>query len=561
MTMLAKPRALLASPDARRMVMLAAAGFLFAFLLHGGTYVIDAKWRHSGSSWLWAGVSPAYGHHEGSIHLMIAGAGNVPHNWYGIGQQLLYIPFDVLFYNLFPELGPAARALHESAVALTLFPLLLAAGLVSLMGLLRAVGFGPVVAFWSCVLVMVGCSLTAQTSNGLETAEELLYLSAGCWAVVRLCRGPSRLCQGTLLVAVTMAILLRLPHLAYVAGIAGLGWALHRHSSSAARSGIGGTITSANVWRWAAVLVAATIVGLVVDRWFHFARFGEWTGTYIKLAEESTQRPPLNLPEGFYFSFPWQTGLLLQLAGPSKGLLLYEPLLTLCLLCLMAIRWRGGGVWSHRPALRRRQLAVVAAMAAIMLPQLVFYASYVFTFSLGHWGNRFVQAPATIATAVLLARLLELCVGARPRLVWILAPGLVVCSLATPLSTYYPSHVDVFGYKVFDLFSDAKNDSEILYEVRGEHPFAFHLGRRAVMVSHQWTGWPPLARVGAMPPGYLTPNYWPWQARLNIWSGVLSPGVLAALPAVWGFGWMIFIALLGGAAWNDFRRHRRAPAP
>lgn len=373
--------------------MLALVAIGLSLLRTDGQMGIDAQMRAASARWLWGGVSVDSGVPDPLVNLMLLeGVGGRPHAWFGIGQQLLFVPFDVLYYNIaqaVPAMG--TDAMRTMWLSLTVFPLVVAAACVAMFAMLVSLGRSPRGAYWATLIVLVGSAFHHHTLEGFEVGEEVAYLALAIASWGALTRGWSGGAAVGLVVGATMPILLRLPHVSYALGMMAALLVLPAGPTTA----VDRARLRSIVW----LVGAAIVLGLGIDRAFHWVRFGEWTTTYIMKADVQLARAAGNeaLQPGFLFSGSVVGGLIAQLVSLNKGVVFYSPLVWVGALCLL----HGGRLESKVAA----PAAVAVALAFAM--ETVFYAPYVFTFDTNWWGNRFTEAPIVVLTAMFVGAYLD----------------------------------------------------------------------------------------------------------------------------------------------------------
>lgn len=378
-------------PVWRRAALLALVAVGYSLLRTDGSVGIDAFVRAASARWLWAGVSVDVGLPPSIANLMLLeGADGRPHAWFGIGQQLLVVPFDVLYYNL-AAVVPALAAddMRVLFLSLTVFPLVVAAACVALFAMLVSLGRSTRAAWWATVVVLVGSAFHHHTLEGFEVGEEVAYLALGVGSMAVLARGWSAWGAVGLVVGAAMPILLRLPHVSYALGLMAVAVVMAWRGDAEARGR----------WRRALWLLGVGVVlGLTVDRVFHAVRFGEWTTTYIMKADVQLARVAGNeaLQPGFLFSGSPVGGFVAQLVSLNKGVVFYSPLVWVAALLAASGRW-----------MDREAAAAAVAVALAFAMETAFYAPYVFTFDTNWWGNRFTEAPVVVLTAMLVAAWLD----------------------------------------------------------------------------------------------------------------------------------------------------------
>ena len=129
-------------------------------------------------------------------------------------------------------------------------------------------------------------------------------------------------------------------------------------------------------------------VFLVVDRLYQFYRFGSITHTYIPLFAQEQRRLDSSLPPDFPWSAPFQVGFLGALSKPEKSVFLFDPLLILAIVLLVAL-------WKRlRPEVR----AYGVTTLLLLLGYISFYARYTYWSGDFAWGDRYVSTAVELAT-------------------------------------------------------------------------------------------------------------------------------------------------------------------
>ena len=126
----------------------------------------------------------------------------------------------------------------------------------------------------------------------------------------------------------------------------------------------------------------------LLDRLYQYHRFGSVLNTYVTVVgREARQRNPL-LPANYPFETPFHVGFFGALFSRQKSIFLFDPLLILMLL-MVFFTW-------HRfsPAVR----AYVIASAVMLFAYLCFYARYTVWSGDFAWGDRYVSTAAELAS-------------------------------------------------------------------------------------------------------------------------------------------------------------------
>jgi hypothetical protein len=313
--------------------------------------------------------------------------------WYGLGQSLYLLPFDVAASKLVrmahvPE--RLERRVRIGLVAVVAFSVI--AGLVLLASYfaLRELGFSEDVAVLGTLGLQFLTGHLAYTQINQENSQLLLL---DLLALGLLARWARRGGVVNVLLAATSsgaALLIRLPAVLDAA-------ALLLFGAAAARSVDTLGWRSRRIWSLMGVAVPILLLFVGIDRWYQWYRFGSpWT-TYIHLFGERLKAADPTLAASFPFDHPFWPGFLGPLLDPQRSILLLEPMAVLAF-ALLLLRWR-----SARAPVR----LAVAALAGLFVAIAAFYARYYDWPGASAWGDRFITAPIHAASLVGLAWLID----------------------------------------------------------------------------------------------------------------------------------------------------------
>jgi hypothetical protein len=358
--------------SSRERFLLILVALATAFLVSGGSFVsVDTARRLQVTHWMWRGapqVTP-----EDADSFGYPGRNGVPQAWYGAGQSLLLLPFDVATHAAMSVLPPQSEAWRTKSEAL---PLSLALnGLVAAIALLAArrllaeLGFSPPQARAAALALLFATTFLHYTQ---ESQENNLLLACQLSALVVLCRWHRAE---------------KLRHSALAGAILGFGL-LTRLTFSLDIAAV--LLFALFAWRRQALrLLPGLALGLApfvfLDRAYQFLRFGSWFSVYLPLKH------------GPAFNGDAVTGLLGPFFSPDNSIFLFDPLFTVGIVAL-AFAW---------PRLSGVQRAFLLAQLALLVLIVGFYCTY-FTYSGEEsWGDRYTTPPvqllAMLAVPFLLA--------------------------------------------------------------------------------------------------------------------------------------------------------------
>lgn len=339
----------------------------------------------------------------------IHGRGGKLYDWYGIGQPLLMLPFDIIgtgisklpiFADYGGDTDPTVRNIFVTYSVNTLLSVVTALACYRFLLLL---GF-DVPQSIAGVLALLFCTTHLHyTQNMMENNYIFLLTMTGfCFQYEWLRSGSRR------------ALLIG-------SGALGLNL-LTRLTSGLDLIAVSGFLLLVlwfeNSWRekfWARCLEYLKIalpvyaVFLLFDRLYQFYRFGNWTTTYVHYftLEHRFQDPALPA------KYPWETrfhvGFLGPLISPQKSIFLFDPLIVLTIV-LTLIAWKRLG-----PSVK----AYVIAAFALVLGYICLYARYTVWSGNFAWGDRYVSTAAEMAGFISVPLLLKFRVQLG-RAVWVL---------------------------------------------------------------------------------------------------------------------------------------------
>jgi hypothetical protein len=379
----------------------------------GNFGTVDTTYRLQAERWIRLGEPPV---RRAAIEagFGLTGRNGVVHPWYGVGQSLVLLPFDLVVDTAATPMlrrygldGEKQRQARELLIAFPMQAVLTAALLLLARALLAGLGFSPFAAVAGAVSLLFATTCLQYVQCAEE--NELLLVLALC-ALVSIGRweATGRWRWAALAgAACGFAVLVRLPSLLEAAVFAGFALA-----------------AGGNRKRFLAAYLAPVAAAILVDRWYQWLRFGEWSTTYMSVFARQA-RPP-GAPESFPFSYPFAKGFVGSFLSPDKSVILFDPLLAV--VAVVAV-WRWGAV-------NRRVGAALVAFAALLLLYDAFYARYFDFGGDAAWGHRFLTLPVQLL-ALFAAPLLLQMYGRLPRVAW--AVLLLAIALQALSTTMVPS--------------------------------------------------------------------------------------------------------------------------
>ncbi len=348
--------------------------------------VSDSYRRFLVAGWIAGGLDP-----QG----FLPGVDNVKHQWWGIGQSVLFAPFDRIFLLL----GAATPDSRFILTAWLLFPLINGSVFAVAWYALRELGFTCRKSTMGIVIFILTTTILFHFQNNQENP---MMLSCALGTIVAICRWDKTRSLAWLNLACALQawnVIVRIPNLAFVLPLFGLpflGRILDRTRQTEWRKEIRDLLTLS------AFAIPWTLFALFVDRWWHWLRFGTWSGTGYSIAQKWAMETFNDLPPGYPYSVRFIDGFVGHLFSPAKGVFFYEPLVGLVI-----------AFWFVRKATappKMKGLVIISVVA--ILGSMIGLARLAGWNSEPNWGPRHVATPC---------HLLELGLGAwlvsnvRPR--------------------------------------------------------------------------------------------------------------------------------------------------
>lgn len=363
--------------------LLALLGVLVAIAVSSGSFnSVDTVRRYQVTRWLWAGEPQVITTNDPDFG--VYGRGGERFAWYGIGQSLIMLPFDLagsagvsVLTNIRDLDDDLRKRVRIGVVAVCLSALTASVAVVAAFELLVCIGFTIVsakrgaVAFLFCTTfltytqtvmennLIVALTLCAAVLilKGLDVRSKRYFVVAGA------CMGFNLLVRLTTLLDVSALVL-------FAVLIIGC------HDSRLLHQ-------RATLVRLSITLGATLACFLAIERIYHYIRFEGVTGTYIGLWGKQMRVLNPALPPSFPFTTPFWAGFLGAWVSPLRSVLIYDPLLAVSIVAVVC-SWRRLSPCSR---------AYFAAMSCLLIAYVSFYATYYDWGGTTFWGDRFVVGP------------------------------------------------------------------------------------------------------------------------------------------------------------------------
>ena len=430
--------------------LLALAAALIAFVVQSGELgSADTTHRLQSTHSFWTSEPPVFQNEypEFGVH----GRNGSLQSWYGIGQSVLMLPFDILGtyiqdLHVFDRYGDTDPTVRDIVVVFLTQMLINVLTALVCFRLLRQFSFSVNQSIAGVLALLAATTHLHYAQNMMENNYICLLTLAGfCFEYAWLQTGSRRaLVIGT--GALGLNLLTRLTTgLDLLAGVLFVLLVLWL-------DGVRGHPFRERCRKYALVAVPVFCVFGFLDRLYQFYRFGSWTNTYAGLvAKETIARDP-NLPRNWPWTTPWHEGVLGALFAPEKSIFLFDPLIVLALV-LVALHWR-----RLSPPAR----AYFIASTIMLLAYLSFYARYFAWAGDFAWGDRYVSTAVDLVALLAIPLLLKYRKEAG-RTIWSFGIALLCASIVVEIASlmfWLPLEIyqeETFGHPTFVIALRMKN--------------------------------------------------------------------------------------------------------
>jgi len=377
------------------LVLLCIAAGLLAFVVQSGELgTADTMHRLQTTHWLWTSEPQVFPNEypEFGLH----GRGGRLYSWYGIGQSLLMLPFDLVGtwiarWRIFSGYGddPAVRSIVVSYGTSILVNVLTA--LVSFR-LLRQLRFSAREVVLGVLALMFCTTHLHYTQNMMENNYIMLLTLTGFSFQYEWLRTGSKWTLFCGSAAFGLNLLTRLTTgLDLIAGGVFILLVLWFER-----------VRTGELWQrllaYCKIAVPVYAFFLLVDRMYQFYRFGSFTNTYVSLFAKEQRLADPTLPVNFPWSTPFHEGFLGPLLKPEKSIFLFDPLLIVVMMLLLVL-WK-------RLSPEVRAYGVTSLL--LLLGYISFYARYTYWAGDFAWGDRYVSTSVELAALLAVPLLLQL---------------------------------------------------------------------------------------------------------------------------------------------------------
>jgi hypothetical protein len=410
----------------------------------------------------------------------VHGRGGKLYDWYGVGQPLLMLPFDIVGTGIsklpiFRDYGDSDPTVRNIFVTYSVNILISVLTALVCYRFLLLLGF-EVAQSVAGVLALLFCTTHLHyTQNMMENNYICLLTLTGFCFQYEWLRSESR---RALLIgsgALGLNLLTRLTtglDLMAVAGFLVLVLWLDRQRWPADSHGQPGDRTrvvehsSTAIFRkrlvtYFKVALPIYCIFFFFDRLYQFYRFGNWTTTYVHYftIEHRLQDP--TLPSKYPWETPFHVGFFGALFSPEKSIFLFDPLIVLTIAVAL---------WGWK-RFNSSQKAYVIATLTLVFAYICLHARYTVWNGNFAWGDRYVSTAAQMAAFISIPLMLK-SRAELGRAVWALGVLLITASIVIQLASlafWVPLEI----YQIEDL------GSQFVIWLRFKNIVAFALGKMA----------------------------------------------------------------------------------
>jgi len=401
--------------------LLAVVAFLAAVLVQSGDLgSSDTAHRLQATHSFWTSEPAVFpdDYPEFGLH----GRGGKLYGWYGIGQSLLMLPFDVM--GAYLERLPVLSHYREDP---SIRGIVVAYGTNALVSVLTALVCFRLLRWFDFtvnqaiagVLALFFCTTHLHyTQNMMENNYIMLLTLTGLAFQYQWLRSGNRRALLIGSAALGLNLLTRLTTGMDLVAVGGflllVSWF----------TGVRGRALLERIVAYLRVAVPVYAVFILLDRIYEFYRFGSFFNTYIGVFAREQRMLNPELPSNYPFETPFHVGFFGALFQPEKSIFLFDPLLVLTALVAILL-WK-----RFRPEIK----AYLSAFTLLLLAYICFYARYTVWNGDFAWGDRYVSTAAELVAFISVPLLLQH--GAHVgRFVRALGMALVAASAAIQLAS------------------------------------------------------------------------------------------------------------------------------
>jgi hypothetical protein len=397
------------------------AGLLALAVQSGELGSADTMYRLQVAHSFWTSDPPVFPNQypEFGVH----GRGGKLYDWYGIGQPLLLLPFDVVGTGIaklpifadYDDSDPTVRDIFISFTVNALINILTA---LICFRFLASLGF-DLRQSAAGVLALLFCTTHLHyTQNMMENNYILLLTLIGFTCQYQWLDQGSKRALAIGSAALGLNLLTRLTTVLDL-----IAAALFLLVCLYARRARRGEYWSRLV-DYVRVSGPIYLIFIFCDRLYQFHRFGNWTTTYVKYFALERRLENPNLPLNYPWTTTFKAGFLGPLISPEKSIFLFDPLIVLTIVVCIA-GWK-----RFAPEVR----AFLVSVFLLILGYICLYARYYEWSGNFAWGDRYVSSAVEMAAFISVPLLLRYRTQLG-KVAWSVGMFLIAASLAIQLAS------------------------------------------------------------------------------------------------------------------------------
>ena len=325
------------------------------------------------------------------------GRGGKLYDWYGIGQPLLMLPFDIvgtgisklpIFEDYGEDTDPTVRNIFVTYSVNTLISVLTA---IVCYRFLLLLGFDIAQAVAGVLALLLCTTHLHYTQNMMENNYIMLLTMAGLryqyeWLLTR-SRRP--LLIGSAAFGLNLLTRLTTGLDLIIGGIFLLLVFVFQ--------GAGRQELRTRLIEYMKITVPVYAFFFFCDRLYQFYRFGNWTTTYVHYFNIEHRLHDPSLPVNYPWTTPFHVGFLGPLISPEKSIFMFDPLIVLTILVAIF-------AWKRFSSCVR---AYLTSALLLVIAYMCFYARYFEWSGNFAWGDRYVSTAIEMAAFISVPLLLK----------------------------------------------------------------------------------------------------------------------------------------------------------
>jgi len=352
---------------------------------------IDTVRRLQVTHWMWTsapqvapGDFPGFG---------VPGRNGKIYAWYGIGQSLLMLPGDMAATAL-THAVPALRGKYDLRGLLltySLSPLICTLAVLAAFRFLQQLGFSIRQSVAGALGLLFATTFLHYTQNMMENNLLLLLFLTGFGLQYKWLQTGSNRALAAGSIVLGSAMLVRLTTALDIVTVAVfMALAIWRSESNSTR-------IIQRMFHYAKMCAPSYILFFLIDRGYHYYRFGQCCTNYIQLYGQQQRIMDPTLPASFPYTMPFWQGFWGPLITPEKSIFLFDPLLII-VAALAILSWK-----RLAPHLKM----YLGCMSILLVTYIAFHARLWFWAGDVAWGDRYVTTPVQMLALLAIPLLLR----------------------------------------------------------------------------------------------------------------------------------------------------------